>query len=69
MAQFALSVASATLCMELTMNTDVTTEQTIDTNKNNTLKALFQLICEDNEFALLRHTLELYCEEIERTVE
>ena len=68
MAQFALSVASATLWMELTMNTDVTTEQTIDTNKNNTLKALFQLICEDNEFTLLRHTLELYCEEIERTV-
>lgn len=50
------------------MNTDVTTEQTIESGKNNTLKALFQLICEDHEFTLLRHTLELYCEEVERKV-
>jgi hypothetical protein len=38
----------------------VTTEQ----NKSRTLEALFKMICADNEFTLLRKTLELYCEEI-----
>gem|GEM_PF-2554772 len=49
------------------MNTAVNTEIKNDSDlaKNRTLKALFQVICADNEFTLLRHTLELYCEEIE----
>jgi hypothetical protein len=37
--------------------------------KNRTLKALFQVICQDNDFSLLRQTLKLYCEELERQVE
>jgi hypothetical protein len=32
--------------------------------KSRTLATLFQVICADNEFTLLRKTLELYCEEI-----
>lgn len=32
--------------------------------KNKTLQTLFQVICADNEFTLLRHTLKLYSEEI-----
>jgi len=35
--------------------------------KSKTLETLFQLICADNEFTLLRKTLELYCEEIARS--
>jgi hypothetical protein len=45
-----------------TLNTEVKNEK--DLAKSRTLKALFQVICADNEFTLLRHTLELYCEEI-----
>ncbi|MFN4895503.1 MAG: hypothetical protein ACK5GN_05950 [Pseudomonadota bacterium] len=41
--------------------TDVSTNET---NKSRTLQTLFQVICADNEFTLLRKTLELYCEEI-----
>jgi hypothetical protein len=43
------------------MNTEVTN---LETNKHNTLRTLFNVICADNEFSLLRRTLELYCEEI-----
>lgn len=50
----------------MSMNTDVMTTKTLEMNKNRTLRALFGIICEDNEFTLLRHTLELYCEEIAR---
>ena len=46
------------------MNTEVTTIETNETNKNNTLRALYDVICVDDEFALLRRTLELYSEEI-----
>jgi hypothetical protein len=52
--------------MEYTMNTEVKNQQQVESNRNNTLRALFGLICEDNEFTLLRQTLELYCEEIAR---
>ena len=52
--------------MELVMNTkylgSLVNEN--ESAKNKTLKTLFQVICADNEFTLLRHTLELYCEEI-----
>lgn len=37
---------------------------TTEIAKSRTLAALFQVICADNEFTLLRKTLELYCEEI-----
>ena len=47
------------------MNTDVTTTNSLEINKNNTLRTLFDVICLDNEFSLLRRTLELYCEEID----
>jgi hypothetical protein len=49
------------------MNTAVSTDIKNDSElaKNRTLKALFQVICADNEFTVLRHTLKLYCEEIE----
>lgn len=55
----------------MSMNNEVTTLNAIATttapsNKERTLKTLFNLICVDNEFSLLRRTLELYCEEIER---
>ena len=66
MAKCALSVANATFYMEYTMNTEVKNQQQVESNRNNTLKALFGRICEDNEFTLLRQTLELYCEEIAR---
>ena len=48
------------------MNTlNLNTKQTsVVDNKSRTLQALFEVICADNEFALLRHTLALYCEEI-----
>lgn len=46
------------------MNTEVKNQQQVESSRNNTLKALFSLICEDNEFTLLRQTLALYCEEI-----
>jgi hypothetical protein len=55
------------------MNTDVNNTNAIVTetttklsNRDRTLKTLFDVICVDNEFSLLRRTLELYCEEIER---
>jgi len=55
------------------MNTDVNNTHVIATetttklsNRDHTLKTLFNVICVDNEFSLLRRTLELYCEEIER---
>ncbi|MFO0416827.1 MAG: hypothetical protein ACK5Y6_06015 [Pseudomonadota bacterium] len=35
-------------------------------HKSHTLQQLFNVICADNEFTLLRHTLALYCEEIEK---
>ena len=49
------------------MNTAVSMEINSEAEmaKNRTLKALFQVICSDNEFSLLRQTLKLYCEEIE----
>ncbi len=53
----------------MSMNTEVKSVDTIETtktNRENTLKTLFGVICADNEFSLLRRTLELYCEEIER---
>ncbi len=53
------------------MNNEVTTVETIATptsHKEHTLKTLFNVICADNEFSLLRRTLELYCEEIERQI-
>ncbi len=37
--------------------------------KSRTIKTLFKVICQDNEFSLLRQTLMLYCEELERQVE
>ncbi len=48
------------------MNTNYTNIDTLTTerNKSRTLEALFKMICVDNEFTLLRKTLELYCEEI-----
>jgi hypothetical protein len=42
-------------------NTDVCSNES---NKSRTLQTLFQVICADNEFTLLRKTLEIYCEEI-----
>lgn len=51
------------------MNTEAKNQQQVESNRNNTLKALFGIICEDNEFTLLRRTLELYCEEIARKAE
>ncbi len=53
------------------MNNEVTTVEAIKTttsNKERTLQTLFNVICVDNEFSLLRRTLELYCEEIERQI-
>jgi hypothetical protein len=52
----------------LTMNTEYVTEQTFGTpeQSSKTLKTLFDVICADNEFSLLRETLRLYCEEIAR---
>jgi hypothetical protein len=49
------------------MNTAVSMEINSEAEmaKNRTLKALFQVICSDNEFSLLRQTLKLYCEELE----
>ena len=55
----------------MSMNNEVTTVETIATptsHKEHTLKTLFNVICADNEFSLLRRTLELYCEEIERQI-
>lgn len=37
--------------------------------KSRTIKTLFKVICQDNEFSLLRQTLKLYCEELERQAE
>lgn len=48
------------------VNTDITSSER---NRGRTLQALFQVICADNEFTLLRKTLELYCEEIAHTHE
>ncbi len=39
--------------------------QSREANKNKTLRTLFNVICQDNEFALLRRTLEIYAEEIQ----
>lgn len=52
--------------MELLMNTKYVGSLVNENEsaKNKTLKTLFQVICADNEFTLLRHTLELYCEEM-----
>jgi hypothetical protein len=49
------------------MNTAVSMEINSEAEmaKNRTLKTLFQVICSDNEFSLLRQTLKLYCEELE----
>jgi hypothetical protein len=69
MAQSGIQTAQAeTIHGVLIMNTEVTnvTENKTATNKERTLKTLFDVICADNEFSLLRRTLELYCEEIER---
>jgi hypothetical protein len=55
----------------ISMNNEVTTVEAIKTttsNKERTLQTLFNVICVDNEFSLLRRTLELYCEEIERQI-
>jgi hypothetical protein len=55
----------------ISMNNEVTaveTTLTATSNKEHTLKTLFSVICADNEFSLLRRTLELYCEEIERQI-
>jgi hypothetical protein len=48
--------------MDTAVNTDIQNDSELA--KNRTLKTLFQVICADNEFTLLRQTLELYCEEI-----
>lgn len=50
------------------MNTECVTEPTFGTpeQSSKTLKTLFDVICADNEFTLLRETLRLYCEEIAR---
>jgi hypothetical protein len=57
--------------MEIKMNTQRTnrdeTTVFVGDHKSHTLQQLFNVICADNEFALLRHTLALYCEEIERS--
>lgn len=52
------------------MNTiaDVTEVSSTPSPKERTLRALFNVICEDNEFSLLRRTLEIYCEEIEKKI-
>lgn len=52
--------------MEYCMNTfsPISSEDTTELAKSRTLETLFQVICSDNEFSLLRKTLELYCEEI-----
>jgi len=69
MAQSGIQTAEAeTIHGVLRMNNEVTiaTEIKTATNKERTLKTLFDVICDENEFSRLRRTLELYCEEIER---
>jgi hypothetical protein len=47
------------------MNTDFIADETIATvNKNRTLQTLLQVICAEEEFAVLQETLRIYCEEI-----
>jgi hypothetical protein len=49
------------------METDFVTEESImTTRKDRTLRTLFQVICQDDEFSLLNETLRLYLEEIGR---
>jgi hypothetical protein len=49
----------------LIMNTDFIADETIaTTNKNRTLQTLLQVICAEEEFAVLQETLRIYCEEI-----
>ena len=52
------------------MNTiaDVTEVSLTPSPKERTLRTLFDVICSDNEFSLLRRTLEIYCEEIEKKI-
>ena len=50
------------------MNTNITNTESVtsqDLQTSRTLQTLLKVICADNEFTLLRKTLELYCEEIE----
>ena len=47
---------------------DVTEVTSTPSSKEHTLRTLFSVICADNEFSLLRRTLEIYCEEIERKI-
>jgi len=47
------------------MNTECTIEETaVSSAKSRTLKTLLQVICAEDEFAILRETLRLYSEEI-----
>ena len=49
----------------LIMNTDFITDETIATaNKNRILQTLLQVICAEEEFAVLQETLRIYREEI-----
>lgn len=47
------------------MNTEIIADETMPCPlKSQTLKTLLQVICAEDEFALLRQTLRLYCEEL-----
>ena len=49
-----------------TMNTELVTETfaVAPTPRERTLKTLLQVICAEDEFAVLRETLRIYCEEM-----
>jgi hypothetical protein len=48
------------------MNTEFVTETSAvaPTARERTLKTLLQVICAEDEFAVLRETLRIYCEEM-----
>lgn len=57
--------------LEIIMNTALVTNdtQTPSTSRDRTLQTLFQVICQEDEFSLLRETLRIYCEELNNDLE
>lgn len=57
--------------LEMFMNTEIAMNdtKTASTNRERTLQTLFQVICQEDEFSLLRETLRIYCEELNNDLE